>query len=272
MDLSTMQYQPASASRWQEAWDSASLTQVQLGQILSVRDYTCSRLEALGAERQELQDELAQLDAAAARAAAAGRQLSGEKTADSTDSSSSTDSGLIERRRWEVAQQLACVRSSWKVLTQLRSQLVVMVLEPVQAARVVCSVYPYMLLGGPLYQHLPTDGPQEAACSRCGHASTGSDSRSTAVSRKRPALTAVQHEPLPLVKIHPAWCGVARLPQLQHLPQQVAQARAAVLGRLPGSAATGLTAGPSLAALAGLTSLMHGDAEADIAVVGDNFS
>jgi hypothetical protein len=183
VNMATMQHQPPSAEHWRNAWQAANLSEAQRRQICAVKDFTCSRLEALDAERKQLLEEQATLDAAAAAAAAvtehqeepAGDSVaasSSDRASNRSADSSSSNSGLIERRRWEVAQQLARVNSAWRMLTQLRSQFVVMVLQPVQAARIVCAVYPYMLLGGPLYQHFPGEdgcGADEAvaACSGC---------------------------------------------------------------------------------------------------------
>ncbi|WIA18051.1 hypothetical protein OEZ85_009533 [Tetradesmus obliquus] len=179
VNMATMQHQPPPAEHWRNGWQAAALSEAQRKQICAVRDFTCARLEALDAERRQLQEEQATLHAAAAAAAAAqqgaafGDSSSSDRASNGgSGDSSSRNSGLIERQRWEVAQQLARVNSAWRMLTQLRSQFVVMVLQPVQAARIVYAIYPYMLLGGPFYQHLGDDGGFEAqgaaaACSGC---------------------------------------------------------------------------------------------------------
>lgn len=172
VNMATMQHQPPPAEHWRNAWQAAALSEAQRRQICAVRDFTCARLEALDAERRQLQEEQATLHAAAQQGAAVGDSSSSDRASNGgSGDSSSRNSGLIERRRWEVAQQLARVNSAWRMLTQLRSQFVVMVLQPVQAARIVCAIYPYMLLGGPFYQHLGDDGAEvqgaAAACSGC---------------------------------------------------------------------------------------------------------
>jgi hypothetical protein len=187
VNMATMQHQPPTGEHWRNAWQAANLSEAQRQQICAVKEFTCARLEALDAERKQLLEEQATLNAAAA---AAGNQCaaadiddsagggSSDRASNRSADSSGSNTGLIERRRWEVAQQLARVNSAWRMLTQLRSQFVVMVLQPVQAARIVCAVYPYMLLGGPLYQHLTVGGggaeEAAAACSGCYGGSSSS--------------------------------------------------------------------------------------------------
>jgi hypothetical protein len=221
VNMASMQHQPPAAEHWRQAWQAANLSEAQRRQICAVKDFTCSRLEALDAERKQLLEEQAVLNAAAAAAAAGSAATSCRLDGDSGTSGSSGDrvsnrsadnsgrsSGLIERRRWEVAQQLARVNSAWRMLTQLRSQFVVCVLQPVQAARIVCAVYPYMLLGGPLYQHLNEDGGDAdcaaAACSGCyggaadgassgNNAADGSDAEADTSSSRCGEMTSRQH-------------------------------------------------------------------------------
>jgi hypothetical protein len=99
---------------------------------------------------------LAHLDAAAAEAARPALPCSNETVSHDSNSNttSQSTSGNIEQCRWDTAQQLARVNNVWRVMTQLRSQLAVAILEPWQAAQIAVSTYPYMLLGGTLYKHL----------------------------------------------------------------------------------------------------------------------
>lgn len=153
VNLQTMQHAAAPAEHWKAAWELAALNDIQRRQILAVKRFLTPKLLNLDAERRQLATELADLDAAATNHPSA--RSSGSNSGNSGGSDRGTSSsGSIEQCRWDTAQQLARVNNAWRVLTQLRSQLVVAILEPWQAARIVVNVYPYMLLGGPLYKHL----------------------------------------------------------------------------------------------------------------------
>jgi hypothetical protein len=321
VNMVTMQHQPPPGEHWCNAWQAANLSEAQRQQICAIKDFTCSRLEALDAERKHLQEEQAMLNtaaAAAAAAAAAGKQgvgLAADNSAVTAGGSSDRASnrsadnsgrslGLIERRRWEVAQQLARVNSAWRTLTQLRSQFVVMVLQPVQAARIVCAVYPYMLLGGPLYQHLTVDGEgaeeAAAACSGCYDGSSGdaydaevdissSGDRQRQQNKKQeldcasvPAAAAsvlpkgcgvlqqVVRLQAPPMRVHPALCNLPQVLERPRLPQLVQLALAQ--GRVSSGCATLQQLLP-LGALRGpLLLCCTLQDEQDMAVVADNFT
>jgi hypothetical protein len=318
-NMATMQHQPPSGEHWRNAWQAANLSKAQRQQICAVKDFTCARLEALDAERKQLLEEQATLDAAAAGAGAGKHQAaadydrpaggSSDRASNGSADDSSSYTGLIERRRWEVAQQLARINSAWRMLTQLRSQFVVMVLQPVQAARIVCAVYPYMLLGGPLYQHLTVDGSgaaeAAAACSGCYGSSSSSntdagasnsynteaDASSSRDGQRRkldstsvPATAAAAAAALvpkqlqqhvvrmqgPPLRVHPAWCNLPHVLERPRLPQLVQLVLA------QGRVSSGCPMLPQLLPLGALQGPLllrcTSHEEEDVAVVADNFT
>jgi hypothetical protein len=319
VNMATMQHQPPTGEHWRSAWQAANLSDAQRQQICAVKDFTCARLEALDAERKQLLEEQATLNAAAAAAGKQGVAAdlddstadgSSDRASNRSADSSGSNTGLIERRRWEVAQQLARVNSAWRMLTQLRSQFVVMVLQPVQAARIVCAVYPYMLLGGPVYQHLTVDGggAEEAAaeCSGCygGSGSSKNDAegsiaeadtsssgdgqrqqnkRQELVCASEPAAAAaaaslvpkhvlqqVVRLQAPPMRVHPAWCNLPQVLERPRLPQLVQLALAQ--GRVSGGRAMLQQLLP-LGALQGpLLLCCTCQEDQDVAVVADNFT